>query len=168
MTFYQTENVQAFLSQESETFIEIIDGIIGELISNEPRKTHYTDFFTFLKENSRITLFHAMRGGVDQTESPLYVPPECIDAAREAIHDYFDAAIDLLQNCGFDKGAIETRIEENISSRALAIRREAEEGDYGTIVVGRRGMSRVKDFFIGRVSSKVLNGAREHAVWVVT
>jgi hypothetical protein len=36
------------------------------------------------------------------------------------------------------------------------------------IVVGRRGLSRVEEFFMGRVSDKVLQLAKEMAVWVVT
>ena len=41
------------------------------------------------------------------------------------------------------------------------------EGGYGTIVVGRRGLSKVYEFFMGRVSDKVLHLAKDMAVWIV-
>jgi hypothetical protein len=44
---------------------------------------------------------------------------------------------------------------------------EARMGDYRTIVVGRKGQSRLRQFFMGRVSKKVVYMARGLAVWVV-
>ena len=38
---------------------------------------------------------------------------------------------------------------------------------FDTIVVGRRGMSRVQQFFAGRVSTKVLQIGQKHHVWIV-
>ena len=52
-------------------------------------------------------------------------------------------------------------------SRSGDIIREAREGAYGTIVMGRRGLSKVRDFLMGRVTSKVLNQAEDFAVWIV-
>jgi len=36
------------------------------------------------------------------------------------------------------------------------------------LLVGRRGLSEVGDFVIGRVSSKVVQVGRKHSVWVIT
>ena len=44
---------------------------------------------------------------------------------------------------------------------------EAAKGGYGTIVLGRRGISRTEQFLMGRVSNKVIQLAKEMAVWVV-
>ena len=52
-------------------------------------------------------------------------------------------------------------------SRAGTIVDQARRGGYGTIVVGRKGVTRVEEFFMGRVSSKVLQLAKDMAVWVV-
>ncbi|MEZ4548914.1 MAG: universal stress protein [Desulfobacterales bacterium] len=43
-------------------------------------------------------------------------------------------------------------------SRAGAIIREATDNGFGAIVVGRRGISKVEEFFLGRVSTKVIHG----------
>ncbi|MBI9077960.1 MAG: hypothetical protein JEZ02_21360 [Desulfatibacillum sp.] len=40
-------------------------------------------------------------------------------------------------------------------------------GDYGTIVVGRTGLHRVQEFFMDRVSNKVMRLATKCADWVV-
>ncbi|MEJ5243961.1 MAG: universal stress protein [Desulfomicrobiaceae bacterium] len=42
-----------------------------------------------------------------------------------------------------------------------------EQGQYGTVVVGRRGVSRAEEFLFGSVTTKVTHLARNCAVWVV-
>ena len=44
---------------------------------------------------------------------------------------------------------------------------EAEGGGYSTIVVGRRGLSKIEAFFMGRVGHKVVYGGKKFTVWVV-
>ncbi|MBE9535512.1 MAG: universal stress protein, partial [Proteobacteria bacterium] len=44
----------------------------------------------------------------------------------------------------------------------------ALKGEYGTIVVGRRGLSEVEEFPMGRVSNKIIHMSKELAVWVVS
>jgi nucleotide-binding universal stress UspA family protein len=52
-------------------------------------------------------------------------------------------------------------------SRAADILSTAREGNYGTVIMGRRGISAVREFIMGRVTTKVLNGAEGLAVWIV-
>lgn len=42
-----------------------------------------------------------------------------------------------------------------------------ETRGFGTLVVGRRGISRAEEFLFGSVTTKVIHLARECAVWVV-
>ena len=49
----------------------------------------------------------------------------------------------------------------------MDILQEAKEGGYGTIVMGRRGLSKVHEFLLGRVTTKVLQRAEKFAVWIV-
>jgi len=53
------------------------------------------------------------------------------------------------------------------TSIALEILRLAEEDDFGTVVVGRRGVSRQEEFLFGSVSTKIIQAAKGLAVWVV-
>lgn len=93
---------------------------------------------------------------------------DSLKEAKKSISAFFDEAKSLLIKAGFESDQISTEIITDAYSRAGAIVQEAEQGDYGTIVVARKGLSKVRDFFIGRVSSKVIQLARNKAVWVVT
>ncbi|MGW8323578.1 MAG: universal stress protein, partial [Thermodesulfobacteriota bacterium] len=67
---------------------------------------------------------------------------------------------------GLHRGGTDSRISWG-ESRAGTIVDQARRGGYGTIVVGRKGVTKVEEFFMGRVSSKVLQLAKNMAVWVV-
>lgn len=93
---------------------------------------------------------------------------DSLKEAKKSIGAFFDEAKSLLIKSGFESDQISTEIITDAYSRAGAIVQEAEQGDYGTIVVARKGLSKVRDFFIGRVSNKIIQLARKKAVWVVT
>lgn len=87
--------------------------------------------------------------------------------AEHMISDAFEKAIDHLVSAGHDRKRISTQIVTGARSRSEALVKEADQGGYGTIVLGRRGLSRISEFLMGAVSSKVVQLARGHAVWVV-
>ena len=80
----------------------------------------------------------------------------------------FADASRILTAAGFERANIATQTVTGALSRAGAIVNMAKEGDWGTIVLGRRGWSSVSDFFMGRVSNKVVYAGRQHTVWIVT
>jgi nucleotide-binding universal stress UspA family protein len=80
----------------------------------------------------------------------------------------FQEAMHRFEKAGLNPDRVNTRIVTGSASRAKAIVVEAKNGGYGTIAVGRRGLSRVGEFFMGRVSNKVMQLAKEMAVWVVS
>ncbi|WP_031485311.1 universal stress protein [Maridesulfovibrio frigidus] len=53
-------------------------------------------------------------------------------------------------------------------SIGLDILRIREEGDYDTLVVGRRGVSKAEEFLFGSVSTKVVQSAVDCTVWVIS
>jgi len=91
-----------------------------------------------------------------------------IAEAERSIADAFDQAIERLIACGIQRARISTQIVTGFPSRAAAIVREADQGGYGTIVVGRRGVSDIRDFSMGAVSNKVVQLSNRRAVWVVS
>lgn len=84
----------------------------------------------------------------------------------------------LLVQAGVPAAKICNRIVKSVHSRARTIILEARgklekdpEGGttegYGTIILGRRGMTEIQQFIMGTVSFKVLTEAERHAVWLV-
>lgn len=67
---------------------------------------------------------------------------------------------------GFKKSMIESVILEGILSRAVAISKTAEKHHCGSLVVGRRGLSVISEFMMGRVTMKILHKAHTQAVWI--
>ena len=111
-----------------------------------------------------VILLHVIRG----LESWTADASEELQEAERAAKILLEDAIDRLERAGLNRDRISTKISSGAASRAGAIVEEARNSGCGTIVVGRRGLSRVKEFFMGRVSKKVLQLAKWNAVWVVS
>lgn len=111
-----------------------------------------------------ITLFHVIRG----LDFVLPETGEILQDIEGAVKALLEQAVGRLEKAGLRPDQISTKTASGVASRAKAIVEEAKNGGYGTIVVGRRGLSRVEEFFMGSVSSKVMQLAQEMAVWVVS
>jgi nucleotide-binding universal stress UspA family protein len=111
-----------------------------------------------------VTLLHVIRG----MEAWTADASETLREAEKAATILLEEAIDRLERAGLKRDRISTEIRSGAASRAEAIVEEARNSGCGTIVVGRRGMSRVEEFFMGRVSKKILQLAKWNAVWVMT
>ena len=105
-----------------------------------------------------VTLFHAIRE----------FDTEELRRAEKSMASVFETASRHLEKAGFNRNQIDLKTVTGAHSRAAVIITEALKGGYGTIVVGRRGLTNVEAFTMGRVSNKVIHMAREMAVWVVT
>jgi nucleotide-binding universal stress UspA family protein len=118
----------------------------------------------------KISLFHAIRGdqSIHSGIAHLFLPKESLEDAETEANTVFDNAKRCLEDAGFTSGQMSTKLVSGVSSRAEAIVKEARDGDYGTIVLGRRGLSKVQEYLLGRVSNKVINVIRRRAVWIVT
>ncbi len=70
-------------------------------------------------------------------------------------------------SCGFNADLIfETILKEKLS-RAEGIFSEARDQGFGTILAGRKGLSDVSEFVMGRVTRKILFIGSDKAVWIV-
>jgi nucleotide-binding universal stress UspA family protein len=116
-----------------------------------------------------LNLIHVIRGREDRNfeSDPMYSPRKYSEITRkEMIGELAKARKNLIDN-GFKPQKVTTKLVTGVSSRAGAIVAEAKQQNYGTIVMGRRGRSKVRDFFIGRVTNKVIHIARDRTVWIV-
>lgn len=135
---------------------------------NARRAVEYTGEIVGNTKGFEITLLHVAK------------PPE-----RDTFHDdkawemkrlemeanivaFFKEARGILERKGVDKKFIFERYVEaigpSISHQILA---EQEIGDFGTVVVGRRGVSKEEEFLFGSVSNRVVHYAKNCTVWVV-
>jgi len=122
--------------------------------------------------NTEVTLLNVLRSpsifNSEIDDLPLAKQREVHDQAMEEMDPVFHESVDTLTKAGFDQKQITTNLIAGVSSRAGTIVEEAKRGGCGTIVIGRRGVSKVEEFVMGSVSNKVINLAREMAVWVVS
>lgn len=77
-------------------------------------------------------------------------------------------AAQLLQEKGVASENVDTGIIHGYVSRSLGLIDTAEREKWGTLLVGRRGLSRIQDFLIGRVGEKLVEMAREQTVWIIS
>ena len=75
-------------------------------------------------------------------------------------------AKEILMQAGFEEGNIQSKVENSKRGVARDIINESKSG-YGTVVLGRRGLSGVQEFFLGSVSNKVINSVKNVSVLVV-
>ncbi|MDY6825300.1 MAG: universal stress protein [Thermodesulfobacteriota bacterium] len=115
-----------------------------------------------------VELFHVIRG-LDTLNpgDPGYIPPDMFEDIKRSIGYRFETLRESLVAAGIDADRISEKIATGAGSRAEAIVEEARSGGFGTIAVGRRGVSRVEDFFMGRVCNKVIHIGQEFTVWIV-
>ncbi len=80
----------------------------------------------------------------------------------------FAQAKKILQRHGIAHQAITSRCqiagEQSISAAILDL--QVREG-YGTIVVGKRGISKAEEFLFGSISNALIHNGRDIAVWVI-
>jgi len=116
-----------------------------------------------------INLFHVIRsngeGGPEHRD--IFSSKEFGRVVGKEMASSLKAAQAELVNAGFKADKVSSKIVTGAVSRAGAIADRAKQEDFGTIVMGRRGHSSVRDFFIGRVTNKVIHMARDRTVWVV-
>ena len=88
------------------------------------------------------------------------------DRKVKLVEDAMKKAKNLLFKAGFDEKDVICKVESKKKGVARDIVNEARAG-YDLIVLGRRGVSGIQEFFFGSVSHKVLNAAKDISVLVV-
>lgn len=123
-------------------------------------------------DSNALTLFHAIRGISISTEGMEDIFPEAyrqqlLKDAEKEIQPALQLARANLQKLDISPDRITSKILTSVKSRAAAIVQEAKQGGYGTIVVGRRGITEVAEFSMGRVTNKLTQLAKAQALCIV-
>lgn len=131
-----------------------------------------------LATDNQVTLMNIMldTAALCQMDSPELIPlfkvqqtSFCIleNKKRELVKNALNQAKETLVAAGFSADHIGIKIQDKQLGVARDILAEAKNG-YDLIVIGRRGMSGIKEFFMGSISQKVLSGAKDISVLIVT
>ncbi|MBE9522597.1 MAG: universal stress protein [Proteobacteria bacterium] len=131
---------------------------------------------TFTREH-QITLFcvvpdtAALCDMNSPSLTPYFVEKQAIfcgleDQKKELIDEAMQKAKELIMTAGFEEKNITLKVQTKKKGVVRDIIDEAHSG-YDTIVLGRRGLSGIKEFILGSVSQKVLHLARDISVIVV-
>ena len=100
-----------------------------------------------------ITLFHIATNESIRDESGI---KEMMDIARS-----------ILIKADIPEKSINIQIRQKKAGMGNDILNEIVEAGYGTVVVGRRGISRANQLLFGSVSNKIVQNTKDCTVWVV-
>jgi nucleotide-binding universal stress UspA family protein len=176
---------QMFLGSVS---IKIIQGaktipvwVIGGRVTNHKilmaldgseNATRAVDHLAFILESCRqediqVLLLHVWPGYI--TVSGPRLVPHLPDRKKyeENTAIFFKQAEEMILESGLPVKQVEKKIYLKGIDIGKAILSEAHKGGYGTLVLGRRGLSRAKEFLMGSISTKILQQAADKAVWII-
>ena len=120
----------------------------------------------FNHRDKHFLIFHAIRGAstmkaeIYENFSPDY-QQQLLTNAEETIRPIIQHLENKMRQMMIAPDRISSKITSNVDSRAAAIADETRLGGYGTIVVGKRGISSISDFSMGRVTKKLTHLAAE-------
>ena len=89
------------------------------------------------------------------------------DKKKEVVSQAMQAARRGLINCGFAADKVHTKSVVRQKGIARDIIKTAQDGGYSVVVMGKAGLSGIKEFFMGSVSQKVAQGAKNVSVVLV-
>ena len=94
-----------------------------------------------------------------------------MERKRHSLTQIFADSQNVFAALDFKKEAVQSRFDadfsigdKKISQRILA---EAVKGQYGTVVLGRKGITRAREFRLGSVTLRTLAEADQGTTWVV-
>ncbi len=91
-----------------------------------------------------------------------------LEKYRQRIQKMLEEYRRMLIDAGFDESIIEMHSPLlYCPSIAQCILSERDKTEYGTIVIGRQGVSRTEEFLFGSISNKIIHHAKRCTVWVV-
>lgn len=97
----------------------------------------------------------------------LHVRTEESDQNGGDVQRIMEISKAVLIKAGIPEEAVSIQFRDKEAGIARDILDEIEAGRYGTVIVGRRGLSRAKQFLFGSVSNKIVHSAKECTIWVV-
>jgi 2,4-dienoyl-CoA reductase-like NADH-dependent reductase (Old Yellow Enzyme family)/nucleotide-binding universal stress UspA family protein len=121
-------------------------------------------------ENAAMGAIYAgdmLAGRSDVQITLLHIRTEESDQNEQDVRKIMEISQAVLIKAGIPAKSISIQFRDKKTGIARDVLDEIEAGDYGTVIVGRRGLSRAKQFLFGSVSNKIVHNTRDCTVWVV-
>lgn len=118
-------------------------------------------------------LLFSVATGIHLPQDQLALPDAGSDLPLEHQHEkaQIDAIHDYAEKRLIENGLAPDRISRRIKVISRGVGRdivdEANALEVDTLAIGHRGMSKIKQLFIGSVSSKILNAGKHRAIWII-
>ena len=131
----------------------------------------------FFTPDNKVTLFSVLQdtAALCEMNSPELTPyftsqqsSFCLleEKKKELVNEALKTTKNILIEAGFEETNITVKADLKKRGVARDIIKESQAG-YSAIVLGRKGLSGIKDFILGSVSQKVFNSAKDVSVLVV-
>ncbi|MFO7598968.1 MAG: universal stress protein [Candidatus Desulfacyla sp.] len=136
--------------------------------ANAEHAIRYVGFVLGKTPGFEVTILHI----IPDPEEDYFPNPEDKDKFLKHYSERIGHTLEKYRNILLDAGFATDKVTTQSTLRycpsmAECILSEQGKKAYGTIVVGRQGISRKEAFLFGSVSSKIVNHAKDCAVWVV-
>ena len=151
----------------SDKILVAVDGSESSL-----RAIDHISFMVMGNTSAKVTLLHVMSKAKKFYEESLEEEPSkeledlVASGDKKRIEQFYPIALKKFKEVGISENQIEIQTLEGRNRPGRAIIETANEGDFGTVVIGRRGIN--KSFFMGSVSHYVINKVSGCALWVVS
>jgi len=178
---------QAFMGSTTAKLVEhsrvipvwVVDGDVTSIkvmltVDGSEASLRAVDHLCFMlggNEKIKVALFHVMPTlrdycviNFDEKESD--VRQVIAQGAKRCIDHFYAHAQHRFEEAGLQDNQVELKVIKRAMDIGKAILDQARKGNYGTVVIGRRGAG--KAFFMGSVSRYVLNKISGRALWVVS
>ncbi|MGD9238716.1 MAG: universal stress protein [Desulfobacterales bacterium] len=151
----------------SDKIMVAVDGSESSL-----RAVDHVSFMLMGNTHVGITLLHVMSKAKELCEENLDQEPSAeledlvSSCDKKQIDQFYKVALKKFKDAGISENQIEILTLENRNRPGRVIIETAEKGNFGTVVIGRRGIN--KSFFTGSVSHHVINKISGCVLWVVS
>lgn len=104
----------------------------------------------------KLLLCHASKTAADSESNPV-----------QKDNEFFQQSVECLTSAGFSESQLTCELISSDGDLTENIVKRAQEGGYESILIGRRNLTFLKQFFHGRVGDKIFQAAGNQVVWVV-
>ncbi|NVL91230.1 MAG: universal stress protein [Desulfobacterales bacterium] len=156
----------------------VVDGDVTSLkilmaVDGSEASLRAVDHLSFMlggNENIKVTLFHVTPKigdycAINFDEKESDIGQVIAQGSKRCIDLFYAHARHKFKEAGLKEDQIELKVVKRTVNVGKAIVDQARKGDYGTVVIGRRGADTA--FFMGSVSRYVLDKVSGRVVWVV-